>query len=54
MSVSKNTPEKGSNTIMAIPSGMMYIASADRAFRHTTPADIARRPVKPRRKWLRR
>jgi hypothetical protein len=33
---------------MVLPTGTTYIPSADRAFRHTTPADIARRPVKPR------
>ncbi|MGB5953169.1 MAG: hypothetical protein WBG57_11740 [Ornithinimicrobium sp.] len=37
-------------TIMLIT----YIASADRAFRHATPADIARRPVKPRRRFRKR
>ncbi len=54
MSVRQNSPLKGSTSHMAVPQPLIYIASADRAFRHTTPADVARRPVKPRRFRLRR
>lgn len=33
---------------------IMYRASADRAFRHTLAQDVAKRPVRPRRRLFRR
>ena len=33
---------------------IIYVPSADRSFRHTLAQDVAKRPVRPRRKLFRR